>query len=487
MKSVLPIIAAAAIILAVGCSSKGGGGGPCGFSGSCPSGWTSSGGGCVYSGPSATISGKVIDFLTSGLEQTRTVTNAHVTIIDNTTGLVLPLCGTTDANGFVAISGVPTDIPFGYKVHALKSEGAPDNYLDTYRFNLSADPSSGSGREFSDGTYEYIALSEVAKNLVAVSILSPDPAKGVVAGSVEDQRGVKVYGVKATSDPIGSSINYFVPSQPVPVCNPEYNDCRLASDTATSTGSDGLYVVFDLPQTITSSPPWKVTSSAIGRNGAAMGSTNYFAYPNSVSLSDIFVTRDIDITGTTVTASASEAAVAGPVAPGKTASATLYVSLMDNYQDPVTGYFVSGTTPTTTATAALGAGADHDNGIYTAPLTDTISEAVTVTAYAEGIQIIPQATVNFVAVQNLSPPAALPLTGTAIDFTETVLVGGIPTSGRPPTVSASPVTAATINSIYNEGGGNYTVSVTGTVSGQVTFYVDDVATGARRSVVMQFQ
>jgi len=480
----------ALFILAAGCN-KGGGtaAGPCGFTGSCPSGWTKSGSGCTYDGPTATISGVVVDFLKDSSDMPdKEVNSALITIMDNSTGKILPICSKSDANGFVSISGVPQDVLFGYKSHARLAEGSNDEYLDTYRFNLSADLSTQTGLEFSEGVYKLFIFSELTKNLVSLEIFEPDPLKGVVAGTVEDQKRVRVYGVTATSDPPGRSSNYFHPDLFVPACNPEMpsNNCAGKKYTATST-TDGVFVIFDFPENATTQAPWKVTTSVTATDKRSMGSMDFFGYPNSVSLSDLKVTRYIHMTTSTVTAS-PEAPVFGlyptDIAAGKLTGSTITVSLKDDFANPIAGYQV--TAAASTAAAAISAVTDKENGTYSTFLTCSTSEKVTVTSYAEGITIPQTASVDFVGIQVTLPTGDQPKTGTS--FTATILMAGTPNTSR--TLSVTPgisPTTATVGPIVPDAGGHFTVTVSDSVAETATFRVDDQATGARNTIFIQFQ
>lgn len=477
----------ALFILAAGCN-KGGGtaAGPCGFTGSCPSGWTKSGNGCVYDGPTATISGVVVDFLKDSSDMPdKEVNSALITIMDNFTGKILPICSKSDANGFVSISGVPQDVLFGYKAHARLAEGSNDEYLDTYRFNLSANPSTQTGLEFSEGVYKLFIFSELTKNLVSLEIFEPDPLKGVVAGTVEDQKRVRVYGVTATSDPPGRSSNYFHPDLFVPACNPEMpsNNCAGKKYTATST-TDGVFVIFDFPENATTQAPWKVTTSVTATDKRSMGSMDFFGYPNSVSLSDLKVTRYIYMTSSTVTAS-PEAAVFGlyptDIAAGKPTGSTITVSLKDDFANPIAGYQITATA--STAAAAISAVTDNKNGTYSAFLTCSTSERVTVTSYAEGTKLT-DVTVDFVGIQVTPPTGVLLTTGTY--FTATILLAGTPNTSRTLSVTSSSATA-TVGPKTPDAEGYFTVTVSDSVAETVNFFVDDQATGARKTISIDFQ
>jgi len=475
-------------ILATGCKNGGGAAaGPCGFTGSCPSGWTKSGSGCTYDGPTVTISGVVVDFLKDSSDMPdKEVSSALITIMDNSTGKILPVCSKSDANGFVAVSGVPSDVLFGYKSHARLSEGSNDEYLDTYRFNLSADLSTQTGLEFSEGVYKFMIFSELTKNLVSLEIFEPDPLKGVVAGTVEDQKMVRVYGVTASSDPRGRSTNYFHPDLFVPACNPEMpsNNCAGKKYTATST-TDGVFVIFDFPENATTQAPWKVTTSVTATNKESMGNMDFFAYPNSVSLSDLKVTRYVYMTSSTMTAS-PEAAVFGlyptDIAPGKLTGSTITVSLKDDFSNPIAGYQVTATASTTAAT--ISGVTDKENGTYKTFVSCSTSESVTLTSYAEGITIPQTASVDFVGMQVTTPIGAQPKTGTY--FTAIIQLAGTPVTSRTLSVTSGSATA-TVGPKTPDAGGYFTVTVSDSVAETATFRVDDQATGARKTISIEFQ
>ena len=172
------------------------------------------------------------------------------------------------------------------------------------------------------------------------------------------------------------------------------------------------------------------------------------------------------------------------IAPGKLTGSTITVSLKDDFSNPIAGYQV--TAIATTAAATISWVSDKENGTYSTFVTCSTSESVTVTSYVDGITIPQTASVDFVGIQVTLPTGDQPKTGTS--FTATILMAGTPNTSR--TLSVTPgisPTTATVGPIVPDAGGHFTVTVSDSVAETATFRVDDQATGARKTISIDFQ
>jgi len=227
------------------------------WTGECPDGWSASGNECVYDGTTHTTSftGTIVDFMTR-----QPINNAKIQVLDNATGAPLPV-GAVSSNGSVTVTGIPADVT----LIGLKNTLAPGN-KDTYQFNMSATAQDETLWLVSDATYT------LAPSLAGVTL---DTTKGVVAG------GLYFVNDLDEEEPVGCGTVTTTPSGVI-----RYFDDTDMPTTITNRDSTNPLNGFFLAANINTG----TTTVSATVDGDAVGSTTIITYPDSICISNIYVT-----------------------------------------------------------------------------------------------------------------------------------------------------------------------------------------------------
>ena len=250
------------LVVYFGCGDDDGGpttvSGPC-WSGECPSGWSVEGYGCVYNGPTTTLSGDLIEFGSdTGVE------GARVQAYDNSVGVAIPVCADSGAGGAVSLSGIPADIT-AYK-GKIGLKASKDAYKDTYQFGLALGAV--------DETL-WIVTEILYAAAPTMAGLVVDSTKGVVAGAVyfiNELDEEEEVGCATVNSDMGGDIRYF---------NDEGLPTTIANREDTNP-SNGYFIAANVSVGST-----EITASV---DAVEVGSVSIYSFADSICINNIYVT-----------------------------------------------------------------------------------------------------------------------------------------------------------------------------------------------------
>jgi len=232
---------------AAACGDADGCGGKC--SGTCPEGKTCSAAYVCDAGQ--TFTATLTDFQTKGI-----VENVNVEVYDDETGEATGIKGKTDANGKVALTGIPASkVTIG-----IMSKKA--NYLQTLQYHFTANATDE----------KILIVSQSTVSLIATVLgVTPDDTKGVAAGGV-------FWGDRSCSTPIGCATVTTDPAGAEPVHY--FDDTGFPTKTRDALGTNKLDGLF----TVINTTPGKVTITAtVGTANASSVLPNLPAHTLAIS------------------------------------------------------------------------------------------------------------------------------------------------------------------------------------------------------------
>ena len=188
------------------------------------------------------------------------IDGAKIQVLDNTTGEDLPIGAISDS-GAVTISGIPASVT----QIGLRNSLTPGN-KNTYQFNMDAEAQNEVLWLVSEATYT------LAPSLAGITL---DTTKGVIAGGlyfVNDQDEEETVGCGTVTTTPAGDIRYFDDTDmPTTIANRDstnpLNGFFLAANINTGTTT--------------------VSATVEGNN---VGSTTIITYPDSICISNIYVT-----------------------------------------------------------------------------------------------------------------------------------------------------------------------------------------------------